>query len=272
MQPLSKLFEISCWSEMHGLCVCLSVCWSHWSAMQKRLNWSRCHLGNTLVSRRNNISHEMQYSERHLANATGWYMCWSFSHIRQVVPMCYLSNTWLLVQSRKWCTDKQTDHVTTRGVGIGCIFGKCAKYCVEYVCLSVFVCISVCMRRPNLQTTWPQTPLGLTRGFRNPWLDQDYAFFKVQTKIGQILVLFGGWSQVVQKFSIFTPKGTSLPESASCKPFCVTIHWGVWPPWVLLKKCRKSQNLPLEWCVAVNTGFAFSCSLWYTRVKIGPRK
>jgi len=35
---------------------------------------------------------------------------------------------------------------------------------------------------------------------------------------------FGGaGGQVVQKFSIFTAKGTSLPESASFKPFCVTI-------------------------------------------------
>jgi len=34
---------------------------------------------------------------------------------------------------------------------------------------------------------------------------------------------FGGWGQVVQKVSIFTPKGTSLSESASFKPFCVMI-------------------------------------------------
>jgi len=39
----------------------------------------------------------------------------------------------------------------------------------------------------------------------------------------QILVFFGGWGQVVQKVSIFTPKGTSLPESASFMPFCVMI-------------------------------------------------
>jgi len=34
---------------------------------------------------------------------------------------------------------------------------------------------------------------------------------------------FGGWDQVVHKLSIFTPKGAYLPESASFKPFCVTI-------------------------------------------------
>ena len=32
-----------------------------------------------------------------------------------------------------------------------------------------------------------------------------------------------GWGQMVQKVSIFTPKDASLPESASFKPFCVTI-------------------------------------------------
>ena len=38
-----------------------------------------------------------------------------------------------------------------------------------------------------------------------------------------ILVVLGEWGHVVQKVSIFTPKDTSLPESASFKPFCVTI-------------------------------------------------
>jgi len=33
----------------------------------------------------------------------------------------------------------------------------------------------------------------------------------------------GAGGQVVQKLSIFTPKGISLPESASFKPFCATI-------------------------------------------------
>jgi len=47
--------------------------------------------------------------------------------------------------------------------------------------------------------------------------------FLVPTKIGQILVVSGAGNQVVQKVLIFTPKGTSLPESASFKPFCVTI-------------------------------------------------
>jgi len=41
--------------------------------------------------------------------------------------------------------------------------------------------------------------------------------------MGQILVVLGGWGQVVQKVPIFTPKGTSLFESASFEPFCVTI-------------------------------------------------
>ena len=68
--------------------------------------------------------------------------------------------------------------------------------------------------------------------------------FQVQTKIDQILMVFGNWGQVVQKVSIFTPEGTSLSESTSFKPFRVTIGWGVWPQGVLLEKSRKSQNLP----------------------------
>jgi len=43
-------------------------------------------------------------------------------------------------------------------------------------------------------------------------------------KIGQFFVVLGGAEgQIVQKVSIFTPKGTSLLKSASFKPFCVTI-------------------------------------------------
>ena len=51
-------------------------------------------------------------------------------------------------------------------------------------------------------------------------LEQNQAkIFQVEIKIGQILVVFGGWGPVVQKVSIFTPKGTSLTESVSFKPF-----------------------------------------------------
>jgi len=78
-----------------------------------------------------------------------------------------------------------------------------------------------------------------------------------------ILVVFGGWGQMVQNVSIFTPKGTCLSESASFKPFCMMIGWGVWPPGVFLKKTAESHRtshwsdvLPLTW-------LAFSCSLWY---------
>jgi len=55
----------------------------------------------------------------------------------------------------------------------------------------------------------------------------------------------GAGCQVVQKLSVFTPKGTSLPESASFKPFCVTISWGVWPPGVLTKKKQKVAQPPI---------------------------
>ena len=60
--------------------------------------------------------------------------------------------------------------------------------------------------------------------------------------MGEILAVFGDWWSGVQKLSIFTPKGTSLPESVSFKPFCATIGWGVWPPGVLLKKGESHRS------------------------------
>jgi len=57
-----------------------------------------------------------------------------------------------------------------------------------------------------------------------------------------ILVVFRGCGQVVQNVLIFSAKGTSLPESASFKPFCVTISWGVWPPGESMKKAESHRT------------------------------
>jgi len=89
--------------------------------------------------------------------------------------------------------------------------------------------------------------------------------------MGQILAVFGAGGQTVQKLSTFTAKCTSLPKSASFKPFCVAISWGVWPPGVLLnKKRRKSQNLPLKWCVAVNTGLHSRAPVMLLKLNVEP--
>ena len=67
-------------------------------------------------------------------------------------------------------------------------------------------------------------------------------FSKSRPKVAKFWWFLGAGGQVVQKLSIFTAKGTSLPKSASFKPFCVTIGWGVWPPGVLLKKKVESHR------------------------------
>jgi len=45
----------------------------------------------------------------------------------------------------------------------------------------------------------------------------------VPNKIGQLLAVLGSKVQASQKVAIFTPKGTSLREFTSIKPFCVKI-------------------------------------------------
>jgi len=47
--------------------------------------------------------------------------------------------------------------------------------------------------------------------------------FLSRPKLAKFWWFSGVGGQVVQKVSIFTPKGTSLSESASFKPFCMTI-------------------------------------------------
>jgi len=51
----------------------------------------------------------------------------------------------------------------------------------------------------------------------------------VPSKIEKILAVWRSLGQWLQKVAIFTPKGTSLREHTSFKPFCVKIGWGVWP-------------------------------------------
>jgi len=58
--------------------------------------------------------------------------------------------------------------------------------------------------------------------------EEDLRVFTSETcnanaKWAKFWQFLGAGGQVVQKLSIFTPKGTSLPESASFKPFCATI-------------------------------------------------
>jgi len=68
---------------------------------------------------------------------------------------------------------------------------------------------------------------------------------------------------VVQKLSIFTPKAHLCPNPRRLSHFAWQSVEGSDPQASCWKKNRKSQNLPLEWYVAVNTGLALSCSLWW---------
>jgi len=82
------------------------------------------------------------------------------------------------------------------------------------------------------------------------------------TKIGQMFAVLGVWGQGFQKVAIFTPKGTSLREPTSFEPFCVKIVKGCDIQVGSGKKPRKSQSLPKERHVAVNTELELPFSLW----------